>query len=178
MKKSEVHHDAFSILLHWSAALFMLCASLSIFFLYAVFSDGTSGSIQTFHILTGTFALVLVLVIVWLGWRARQAELPKLATISIGEARFMEITNGVLNGLLLLVPVTGILYLFALGQSIDLGLFKLGYAFSMSQQNLNLLELTHNVLGKMLLAVVFLHSIHGLWHQFWKRDSLVSRMLP
>lgn len=176
MKTTVVHHDALSIFLHWSVALLILCAVISSFFLNAAFSNGTNGSIRTFHNVTGMFALLLV--VVWLGWRARQAELPRLASISSGEARFMEITNGVLNGLLLLVPITGILYLFALGKSINLGLFKLGYAFSMSQQNLNLLELTHNVLGKMLLAVVFLHSIHALWHQFWKRDSFASRMLP
>ena len=176
MKTTVVRHDALSIFLHWSVALLILCTSISSFFLNAVLSDGTNGSIRTFHNLTGMCALILV--VVWFGWRARQAALPKLASISSGEARFMEITNGVLNGLLLLVPVTGILYLFALDKSIDLGLFKLGYAFSMSPQNLNLLESTHNVLGKMLLAVVLLHSIHALWHQFWKRDSLVSRMLP
>ena len=176
MKTTAVRHDALSIFLHWSVALLILCASISSFFLNAVFSDGTYGSIRTFHNVTGICALIFV--IVWLGWRALQPELPKLESISSGEAWFMEITNGVLNGLLLLVPVTGVLYLFALGNSIDLGLFKLGYAFSMSEQNLSLLELTHNVLGKMLLEVVLLHSIQALWHQFWKRDSFASRMLP
>ena len=80
--------------------------------------------------------------------------------------------------LLLLVPGTGILYFFALGKRIDLGVVQLSYAVSMSQPNLKLLGLTHNVLGKLLLAIALLHSVHALWHHFGKRDDLVRRMLP
>ena len=70
----------------------------------------------------------------------------------------MDMMNCVLNVLLLLVPVTGILHLFGLGKSIDLGVFQLSYGVSMSQQNLKLLGLTHNVLGKLLRAIALLHS--------------------
>ena len=176
MNKPPEHYDAGARLLHWSVALLILCASLSSFFLTTASSDNAATTIRAFHNLTGTLALGLV--IVWFGWRALHAELPKLATIGSGELRFMDITNGTLNVLLLLVPVTGILHLFALGKRIDLGVFQLSYAVSMSQQNLKLLGSTHNVLGKLLLAIALLHSVHALWHHFGKRDDLVRRMLP
>ena len=176
MKTAIVRHDNISILLHWSVALLILSASLSSFFLGNAFSNDVTSAIRIFHNLTGTLALVLV--IVWAGWRALHEELPKLASIGSGEQRFMEITNGSLNGLLLLAPLTGILHLFALGKNIDLGVLKLSYAISMSQQHLEWLGLAHNVLGKLLMAIALLHSVHALWHQFGKRDSLVRRMLP
>jgi cytochrome b561 len=40
------------------------------------------------------------------------------------------------------------------------------------------LGLAHNVLGKLLLAIALLHSVHALWHHFGRRDELVRRMLP
>ena len=155
MNKPPEHYDGGAMLLHWGATVLILCASLSSFFLTHTFSDSTTILIRTFHNLTGTLALGLV--IVWFGWRALHAELPKLATIGIGERRFMEVTNSIMNVLLLLVPITGILHLFALGKSIGN---------------------TRNVLGKLLLAIALLHSVHALWHHFGKRDSLVRRMIP
>ena len=176
MNQPPLHYDTGSMLLHWSVALLILCASLSSFFLTSASSDNAATTIRAFHNLTGTLALGLV--IVWLGWRALHTELPKLPTIGIGERRFMEVTNTIMNVLLLLVPITGILHLFALGKSIDLGVIQLSYGVSMSQESVNLLGLTHNVLGKLLLALASLHSIHALWHHFAKRDVLVRRMLP
>jgi cytochrome b561 len=176
MNKPPEHYDGGAMLLHWSVVVLILCASLSSFFLTHTFSDSTTILIRTFHNLTGMLALGLV--IVWFGWRALHAELPKLATIGSGERRFMDITNVTLNVLLFLVPATGLLHLFALGKSIDLGVFQLSYAVSMGQQNLKLLGLTHNVLGKLLLAIALLHSVHALWHHFGKRDDLVRRILP
>lgn len=176
MNKPPEHYDSGAMLLHWSVAVLILCASLSSFLLNRALSDSTTILIRTIHNVTGTLAFGLV--IVWVGWRALHAELPKLATLGSGEHRFMDITNGTLNVLLLLVPVTGILHFFALGKSIDLGVFQLSYGVSMSQQNLKLLGLTHNVLGKLVLAIALLHSVHALWHHFGKRDDLVRRMLP
>ena len=176
MNEPPEHYDSGAMLLHWSVAVLILCASLSSFFLTSASSDSAATTIRAFHNLTGTLALGLV--IVWFGWRALHAELPKLTTIGSGEQRFMEVINSIMNVLLVLVPITGILHLFALGKSLDLGVFQLSYGVSMSQQNLKLLGLTHNVLGKLLLAIALLHSVHALWHHFGNRDDLVRRMLP
>jgi cytochrome b561 len=155
MNKPPEHYDGGAMLLHWSVTVLILCASLSSFFLSTTFSDFAATSIRAFHNLTGTLALGLV--IVWFGWRARHAELPKLTTIGIGERRFMEVINSIMNVLLVLVPLTGILHLYAIGKTMGN---------------------THNVLGKLLLAIALLHSFHALWHHFGKRDDLVRRMLP
>jgi superoxide oxidase len=152
MNRPPEHYDTGSMLLHWSVAVLILCAYLSSFFLTSASSH--NATIRAFHNLTGTLALGLV--IVWFGWRARHAELPKLTTIGIGERRFMEVINSIMNVLLVLVPLTGILHLYAIGKTIGN---------------------THNVLGKLLLAVALLHSVHALWHHFGKRDELVRRML-
>lgn len=176
MKTSIVRHDTPTIILHWSVALLIVCASFSSFFLNSGGSDVSTTKIETFHNVTGTLALGLV--IVWFGWRALHEEMPKLASISNNEHRFMELTNGVLKSLLLLVPATGIMHLFASGKSIDVGMLKLTYVISMTQQNFELLGLTHNVLGKLLLAVAFVHSAHALWHHFRRRDGFVRRILP
>ena len=176
MNKSPAHYDTGSMLLHWSVALLILCASLSSFFLNSMSTDSATIMVRAFHNVTGTLALGLV--VVWFGWRALHAELPKLPAIGGREQWFMEMNNAALNVLLLLVPATGVLHLFALGKSIDLGVLKLSYTVAMSPHNIERLGLTHNLLGKLLLALALLHSGHALWHHVGKRDELVRRMLP
>ena len=76
MNRPLVHYDTGSMLLHWSVAVLILCASLSSFFLNTAFSDSAAITNRTLHNVTGTLALGLV--IAWFGWRALIVELPTL----------------------------------------------------------------------------------------------------
>ena len=175
MKNNPAHYDVGSILLHWAVALLILLVGLSSFFLNAG-SEGFSTIITAFHNAAG--AMAMALVIVWFGWRAMHAELPEFEGIGTAERRLMVLINGAINVLLILVPVTGMFLLFALERSLDLGLIEFSYVFSMSQNNLQLLSLAHNVLGKLLLVLALLHSAQAHWHHFGRRDEFVRRLLP
>ena len=170
------HYDAGSMLLHWCVALLVLLVGVSSFFLDETRSDNFSVMARTFHYTAGLLAFVLVLV--WFAWRAMHEELPKVANIGTNERRIAAGMNGAINVLLVLVPVTGILYAFALGKSFDLGVTNLSFDLSLSVRNVTILNLTHNLLGKGLLGLALLHSLYGLWHHFKCRDEMLRRMLP
>lgn len=164
------------MLLHWCVALLVLLVGVSSLFLDETRSDSISAMTRTFHYSAGFLAFVLVLV--WLAWRATHEELTKISNAGTNERRIVAGMNGAINVLLVLVPVTGILYAFALGKSVDLGVTTLVFDVSLSERNVTILGLTHNVLGKSLLGLALLHSLYGLWHHLYRRDEMLRRMLP
>lgn len=170
------HYDTGSMLLHWCVALLVLLVGVSSFFLDETRSDNISVMARTFHYVAGTLAFALTLV--WFAWRAMHEELTRIANIGQSERRIAAGMNGAINVLLFLVPVTGILYVFALGKSIDLGVMDLAFDLSLNERSVTLLGMTHNVLGKSLLGLALLHSFYGLWHHFERRDEMLRRMLP
>ena len=170
------HYDTSSMLLHWCVVLLVFLVGVSSFFLDESRSDTISAMARPFHYAAGTLAFVLVLV--WYVWRAMHEELPRIANIGTNERRLVAGLNGAINVMLFLVPVTGIIYAFSLGKSIDLGVTDLSLDLSLSERKVTILGLTHNVLGKTLLGLALLHSLYGLWHHFYRRDEMLRRMLP
>lgn len=173
---NRAHYDTGSMLLHWCVAVLVLLVGVSSFFLDESRSDTISVIARSFHYAAGTLGFVLVLV--WFAWRAMHEELPKIANIGTNEHRLVAGLNGAINFLLFLVPLTGSIYAFALGKSIDLGVTNLSFDLSLSERNVTVLGLTHNVLGKTLVGLALLHSLYGLWHHFYRRDEMLRRILP
>lgn len=170
------HYDAATMLLHWTVSLLVLLVGLSSFFIGDAGTDASTRMLRTFHYVAGT--LVFVLVLGWFAWRATQEELADVPNIGTTERRIVEGMNGAIKILLVLIPLTGILYAFAIGRPIDIGFTTFEFDLSLSVQNTARLGLTHNVLGKGLLGLALLHSLYGLYHHFKLRDGLLSRMLP
>lgn len=170
------HYDLATMLLHWTVALLVFLVALSSFFIGEARADAVSIMLRTFHYGTGT--LVFVFVLAWFVWRAMQKELIDIPNIGTTERRIVEGINITIKILLILIPLTGIIYAFAMGRHINLGFTTLEFDLSLSAQNLSRLGLTHNVLGKGLLGFALLHSLYGLYHHFKVRDRLLSRMLP
>ncbi len=170
------HYDAATMLLHWTVALLVLLVALSSFFIGDAGTDAATRMFRTFHYVAGT--LVFVLVLAWFAWRATQEELTDIPNIGTIERRIVASMNGAIKIFLILIPLTGIIYSFAMGQHIDIGFTTFEFDLSLSGQNTARLGLTHNVLGKALLGLALLHSLYGLYHHFMLRDRLLSRMLP
>ena len=171
MTEQRTRHDTISILLHGSLALVTAAVGGSSFFL-----DGSAGWLKTFHNSAGTIALILV--VIWLVWRALQNELPQLATIGVNERRVMELTNGALNVLIVVVPILGILDVLGHKDTINLGAFRLSYPLILEEPILRWVSFAHNVLGKLLLVLAAIHSASAIWHHFVVKDGYLRRMLP
>jgi cytochrome b561 len=166
-------YNGTAILLHWlMAALIVAVAVVGLAF------DEMSRDIKPFWLnLHAVFGLaILLLVAVRLIWRWRRPppphSLPKLAGALSGLA------HGALYGLMGLVPLFGLVGLFARGRGIDFWLFTLASPLERNRDLGRAMMNGHAFLAYALLAIAGLHIVAALYHQFVLGDGLLARMIP
>ncbi len=122
---------------------------------------------------------VLLLMVARVGWRIGHPP-PALPT-SIGrwQRRAAHAVHLALYGLLLAVPLSGLLYSQAAGVPVVyLGLVEIPALVAPDAQAKVALRSVHWVLNYLLLALVAVHVLAALKHQFIERDKVLARMLP
>ncbi|WP_199272266.1 cytochrome b [Paraburkholderia acidisoli] len=122
---------------------------------------------------------VLVLVLLRLLWRATHAA-PALPRSMHGwEKLAAHAGHLVLYVLMVAIPVTGYLYSSAAGiQVVYLGIWPLPTLIGPDTALKGVLRTVHVTLNYTLLAVVVLHVLAVIKHQFIDRQNLIARMLP
>lgn len=188
IRNSPAHWGLVSRTLHWTIALMILVQVPLGFWMNDVYRELIATSSRDFSQLlaisrvhhTNGF-LILVLATLRLGWRATNAvpELPSgLAAYQRGLAR---LTHGFLYGLLLAFPLSGWATLSAYEGQFPIFFFgwdsvprlvaqasdNSGYAFYAS---------IHKACWRIGAAVLALHVVAALWHQWVKKDELLARM--
>lgn len=166
------HYATGAMLLHWSIAAIVFAVGFTSPFL----DHRNWPALSTFHNLGGS--LVLALTLWWFAWRATHQKLPNLATIDVRENHLMSIANSVLNVLLILAPISGFVYLSALGGSLGLGETTLHQVIAISAVELRWIGIVHHVLGALLVSIAGGHALHAVWHHVVLRDGLLARILP
>jgi len=84
-----------------------------------------------------------------------------------------------LYALLLAQPILGILQTNAYGDRVDL--FLLGQLPALIEKNrplAHVLLTVHKLTGFSLLGLIALHASAALFHHFWRRDEILTAMLP
>ena len=120
-----IRYDTTTIALHWAVAVCVFSVGASAFFLKT-----PSPWIHAFHNTAGTVAFAVAI-----GWHSRritQRALTPLPTLRRSERRVMQVTYGILFGLIVVVPALGIAEVFATGHSINLGLGRLSYPLTLT----------------------------------------------
>jgi cytochrome b561 len=122
---------------------------------------------------------VLALVLVRVLWRATHAA-PALPASTPGwERGAAHAGHALLYVLMLAIPVTGYLYSSAAGiQVVYLGIWPLPTLIGPDDTLKHLLRNVHVTLNYTLLAVVVLHVLAVIKHQFFDRQNILARMLP
>ena len=80
--------------------------------------------------------------------------------------------------LMLIIPAAGIVAYVWHGRSFNYGLFQLNFGVVSDPATFHPAEEIHQLLAYSLFAVVGLHVSGALWHQYFRRDGVLSRMLP
>jgi len=173
MDKSK--YTSIAILLHWVMALLILITwSIAI-----VVSDMPLSPARiagfSWHKWLGTTGFFLV--VVRLLWRGSH-QVPKFEiTMPAWQEKMMQCTHIALYLLMLAIPVVGWLMSSAKGYTVNyFGLFDLPDLVEKDKGLGSVLKEIHEVLANGLMALVGLHILAALKHQFIDKDGLLSRM--
>jgi len=176
MAVRSFQYDTFSLLLHWSLTILIFAIGFSAPFMDHRSQNGLIVFIGQFHIIGGYVVLGLAVIsVIW--WASRQVP-PPIADIEAGEQRWMKLAVRTMVILLFLSPLTGIAYLAAVGQGLELGPWKIAFDTGLGRPALNWLSLTHHVVSAALVMLGGAHSLHVVWHHMVREDSLIGRMIP
>jgi cytochrome b561 len=126
------------------------------------------------HKLVG--AIVLALVAVRLAWRAGHPP-PASDDVPTWQRRIADVAHGLLYALMIVMPVTGLLFTnFGKGIRIfGLALAPIGGA---NEALSHLFKEVHEASAIVLVTLVGAHALAALWHHFARRDATLARMLP
>jgi cytochrome b561 len=157
----KTSYSSLQIALHWLIAaivLFQLVFGESMTATVDALAEGTAASafdqqIATLHYWAGIS--VLALVAVRLGLRLFTGVPPVPAALHPAQALAARVTHWLFYGLLVVVPVTGLLGYYTEGPFGDI----------------------HSWAKPVFIALIVLHAAAALFHQLWLKDNLLMRMV-
>ena len=168
-------YDRVAIALHWIvAALIVVVGTLGL--LHDSWPRHSQAFWINLHALIGLS--VWVLIIVRLGWRLSHAPPASPPELGLLTRRLAYAVHVLLYVLLLVTPIIGIVTFIWHGRAFDFRLFKVDFGVRANRAIFHPTEDVHGYLAYVLFALIGLHVLTALWHQFVRRDRLLQRMWP
>jgi cytochrome b561 len=164
--------------LHWATVLLVFAA-----WLLGIFGDdlpkGVARDAGLFiHMAAGLAVIVIVALRVL--WRiADPPPAPEATPLGVWLDRLGRFAHVALYGLLVAVPVTGIVLEFARGQPLPLfGLAEIASPWPADRAFARSVKEVHELLAHVLVALAVAHAAAALAHHWVFRDRTLQRMLP
>jgi cytochrome b561 len=197
--RSHNAYDGVAISLHWIIALFTITLLVSGQIAEGLpRTDATRGLILNFHKAGGV--IVLGLVLLRSLWRVTHAA-PQPIKTSPALDTTANVVHRLLYLLLLLIPITGLGMTFGFGRGVDLlgippmlDTIEAGIKALTGFVGIDLLgtapfketvapiakgfAAAHGIIVKVMLGLVLLHTLAALWHQYFRHDATLGRMVP
>ena len=172
---SKVRYNSIAIILHWVMALLIFATwSIAIAVDDMPLSPARIAGLSWHKWLGVT---VFFLVILRLLWRATHSVPPLKLQMPAWQEKVMQLTHLTLYLLMLAIPVVGWLISSAKGYTVNyFGLFELPDLVDKDKALGHQLKEIHEFLANGLMALVGLHILAALKHQFIDKDGLLSRM--
>lgn len=161
---------------------------LTVFFVFAAWTLGLfgddlpKGSIrhlgEFIHVILGeTVVLLLVLRLVW---RLKTpAPSPEPTRFGIAGELASRAGHLAIYGLLLAVPVVGVVTLFNGGEALSLfGLYDIPSPWPRNRELKHNSKEIHELLAHLLIVLALLHAAAALAHHYLLKDRTLKRMLP
>ena len=166
-----------AIVLHWSIAVLIL-ANLAVGYICGNFEFAIEDVLMNLHKVAGI--LVFALSHLRLAWRLAHRP-PPLDFVSAWQRRAAGLTQGLLYGLMIALPLTGwiVTSSFPKRHPISLGFVDVPFLpVTASLPRAMLAHSAHEVLAIIMTVLVAGHVAAALHHQFVLRDNLITRVLP
>lgn len=153
-------YDRVSVWLHWTTAV-LIVALFATGWSWGFFERGSTGRMVLFRAHIAMGSAVLALAVFRVGWRLTHAAPPLPAGMNRPTVIAARATHGLLYLAILVQPALGLLAISSFGKTLGRWPREL-----------------HSSLTWLILAIVLMHAAAAAWHQFVRRDGLLSRMLP
>ena len=160
---------------HWSSVLLVLVAYLT----SEAAEDLQDGGAGQWHVLAGLLLLVLFVPRL-VGYLQRRRGATRPSQEGGPAARIAAATVHIALLLFVVVqPLLGIMALWAEGHAMPIPFtpWSVPALVSMGAGTGELFEELHETVGNAFYAVIGLHVLATLWHQFVRRDGVLRRML-
>ncbi|MDR6375911.1 MULTISPECIES: cytochrome b [Paraburkholderia] len=171
------YHSA-AIALHWLIAVLIVGG----FYLGWIMTDipgFTPTKLKYFSWHKWIGVTVLMLAVARVLWRATHRAPALDSATPAWQKAAAHVVHGLLYLLMLAIPVSGYLYSSAAGiQVVYLGIVPLPTFIGPDPALKATLRTVHVLLNYTLLALVAMHVLAALKHQFVDRDGLLARMIP
>lgn len=167
--------------LHWATvALVFTLIPLGLYMTYRGNTlnvwDGLTNGLYSTHKLLG-FTLFW-LIVARLVYRLKNGAPPDEPTLEPWQRIVSHVTHWTLYALLLLVPLMGWIGISLYPARDIFGLFQLPALWTPNQPASTTVFFIHNVLGKIMAALIALHIAAALFHHLVRKDGVLRRMLP
>ena len=168
-------YDSLAISLHWSIAILVaFLATLGLLF------DDLPRASQPYwiniHAVVGLlfFALVILRAL----WRRASPPPPLPGEFDEFSRRYSHPIHMLMYAIMLAIPPLGIVAFIWHGRVFNFGLFTLNFGVKSDRTVFHPAETYHLYLVYLLLALIALHILAALWHQFVRKDHILLRMMP
>ena len=177
LRNSAERYGAVAQLLHWT-----IVALVIVQFTLGFSAQGLPISMQRLVLLSRHKSVgmtILALVLLRLAWRVYSPP-PKLPA---GMSRVQQLaakgSHVLLYALLLTMPLVGWITSSASHLTVSwFGLFEFPNLVGPDPRLAHVAKAVHFTMAWTLLALACLHALAACWHQWWRKDGLLLRMLP
>ena len=138
--------------------------------------DTTTNVLYNSHKALGV--IILAVVLMRLAYRLIHGAPADEPTLTGLQKLVAHVVHWTLYGLLILIPIIGWIGVSMFPALELFGLFKLPALAAPDQATAKWMFEVHEILGKLLLALIALHVVAALGHHFVLRDGVLRRMWP
>jgi len=168
-------YDPGAIRFHWLMAVLIVVVGV-LGLLHDSWPKGTQSFWINLHALVGLLVWALLMArFWWRRWHPPPALPPEAGELS---RRLSRPVHLLMYALLFVIPILGIVTFIWHGRVFDFGLFKVDFGVQKNRAIFSPTEDIHGYLAYALFTVAGLHALAALWHQFVRRDGVLSRMWP
>lgn len=165
-----------AIWLHWLIGLAVI-ANIGLAMLTEGLPRETHRAAMGIHKSLGITILLLTIVLIL--WRIGHKAPPLPAGTPAWQRPLSKVVHLLFYLLLILLPLSGWVWMSAADRPIDVfGLFTMPSIVGPSESVADTLHDRHELLGLTMLALVTIHILAALKHQFIDRTRLIGRMNP
>ena len=177
IKNSKENYGIIAIFLHWLMAILIICMIILGIYMNNIENSPEKFKLYGLHKSFGT--LILGLVILRLSWKLINIapELP--LNMKSWEKIAAKLGHLTLYFFMFAIPLSGWLMSSAAGFSVSFfGLFTLPNLIHPNNELRKFFGEVHEIMAFALIGVVIIHLIAALHHHFFKKDNVLTRMLP